>query len=142
MPLQKMTDALQMGPENKKRQDRLEKDKERENAEAGTGLDKPGPRAEGGADATSTAAPAAVGESAQLADEEPTAVGDQGITPPALSTSATVFGCHRLTKRDTTAASHPDIKGKTAQSLYRLVMKLKLPRTISPHRSRRLPVLR
>lgn len=54
MPYQKMIDALQMGPENKKRQDRLKKGKARENAEAITGMDKQGRAAAVSADTTST----------------------------------------------------------------------------------------
>jgi hypothetical protein len=87
MPYQKMTDALQMGPENRKRQDRLEKGTVWDGAEAVTGMDKQGRSAGVSAVATSTAPAVAVGESGQRTDGVPTAVGQHKTTEPTTGTS-------------------------------------------------------
>jgi hypothetical protein len=100
MPLQKMTDALQMDPENMKRQDRLKKgegrEKARESAEAVAGRDKQGRATGVSADSTSMAAAAAVEEIFQRTDEAPTAGGHQDITSLNTGMSATRLGYHTL----------------------------------------------
>lgn len=92
-PYQKVTDAVQMAPENRKCQDRLEKGKAKENAETKTVSSSKGQGAATGADATSISV---VGERVRLAGEASTVGVHQDTTSQTTGRLAGELALHKL----------------------------------------------
>ncbi|KAF3035586.1 hypothetical protein E8E12_007004 [Didymella heteroderae] len=107
MPYQKMIDALQMVPENRKRQGLLEKGKAKETADVGVGLPRQDGDAEVNVEAPSTSV---VGESTGLIDEAPVAVDHRETTPPTMVPAA-------FQERDKSTASDADIEDPGPRSV-------------------------